>query len=121
MNWAPISLHELQRIIRTAEAEFNDDQSNLWQLIAIPPEKWKETKYGSPGEGFWAVAISGKRVLWYNDIEEGFNISDYRVYGQIGEYFANQDKLQWALNRLSKSTQNDGQITRQLGPPEPLI
>ena len=39
------------------------------------------------------VGISGNRVIWYNDIEDGFNISNYKEYGQILNYTCDQYKL----------------------------
>lgn len=62
-------------------------------MIRIEPEKWEEKEYGEEGGGFWVVGICGRRVIWYNDIEEGFNISTYHTYGQIDEYRCNQYEL----------------------------
>jgi hypothetical protein len=43
------------------------------------------------------------RVLWYNDIEEGFNVSRFTTVGSIPstEYWCNQDELRWALSALA--------------------
>jgi len=46
------------------------------------------------------VAIYGKTIIWYNDIEEGFNHSSYRQYGEIKECWCNQDNLEWVLQGL---------------------
>lgn len=73
---------------------------NFWERIKIAPVKWIETDFGKEGNGFWVVAICGKRVIWYNDIEEGFNISHYDVQGEIGEYHCEQDELSWAVLKL---------------------
>lgn len=45
--------------------------------------------------GFWAIAVIENRVLWYNDIEEGFNVSNFTEPGTIPstEYWCNQDEL----------------------------
>ncbi len=72
----------------------------LWHYIKIDPEKWQETEYGNKGGGFWAVGIFGRQVLWYNDIEEGFNVSSYRNYGVIGNYTCEQNELNTVLYRL---------------------
>jgi hypothetical protein len=40
------------------------------------------------GNGFWVVGLIGRKVVYYNDIEEGFNISDYKTYGTVDGYFA---------------------------------
>ena len=92
MAWKPISEENL------GDAEFfvgtNDHPSkkavgdNTYQ-----PKKWQQHPYGDQGGGFWAVAILGRTVIWYNDIEEGFNVSAYSQYGEIGVYWCNQDSL----------------------------
>ena len=107
--WTPITLTELNKLIKPEE--FDSSVTQLWELIKIEPEKWQETEYGNEGEGFWAVAIFGKNVIWYNDIEEGFNISSYTVYGKIDYYYCNQDELKHVLINLhnhKKSFQRNG-------------
>jgi hypothetical protein len=64
------------------------------------PIKWVEEKHGEDGGGFWVVAVCETKIIWYNDIEEGFNISEYKVYGHIGEYNCNQDELSWSISKL---------------------
>ena len=59
--------------------------------------------YGDDGGGFWVVGLIGKKVIWFNDIEEGFNISNYSIHGQIDDYNCNQDKLDWVIQRLYHS------------------
>jgi hypothetical protein len=41
-----------------------------------------------------------KKILWYNDIEEGFNISDYKNYGEFEDYYANQSELSSSVAAL---------------------
>ncbi|MFP5304141.1 hypothetical protein R2R70_23455, partial [Cobetia sp. SIMBA_158] len=60
-------------------------------------EKWIEEEYGKEGDGFWVVGLIGRKVIYYNDIEEGFNISDYTTFGTIDEYICNQDDLRIAI------------------------
>jgi hypothetical protein len=100
MEWKPISLSELQNQIETTEVDLKGELANFWQLIKIEPTKWSEKEYGDEGNGFWVVAITKTKVVWYNDIEEGFNISDYDTHGQINGYYSNEDELRWALATL---------------------
>ncbi len=55
-------------------------------------------------------------MLWFNDIEEGFNVSRFEEAGQIphDEYWCNQDELHLVLRSLREG----GGI--RLGPPEPV-
>ena len=100
MGWAPISEASLWDKLNAAENRMSLRQSKLWDVIRIVPEKWSQEPYGNEGGGFWAVALLGKRVVWYNDIEEGFNYSAYRRYGTIQSYWSNQDELEHAVQRL---------------------
>jgi hypothetical protein len=83
-KWTPLSIGDMKNLILKEAIEFHDEQSNFWDFIKIEPEKWKEKEYGTEGGGFWVVAIFGRQIIWYNDIEEGFNISFYKYYGEIG-------------------------------------
>ncbi len=98
--WKPISLSDLKNLILKGELELNDETLNFWDLIKTEPEKWDEKDYGVEGEGFWVVAIMGRQVIWYNDIEGGFNISGYKKYGRIDEYQCSQVELNWSVIAL---------------------
>ncbi|MFM2387577.1 MAG: hypothetical protein RL660_2334 [Bacteroidota bacterium] len=115
--WTPITLIELFDQIQKTETDLNGELRNFWQLIRIEPKKWSELTYGNEGNGFWVVAICGQKIIWYNDIEDGFNISNYTNYGQIDGYFCNQEELSWAIRRLYELIIFGGQIQGQAGPP----
>ncbi len=117
IDWKPISEVELYDQIQKTEIDLNGDLWNFWQLIKIDPAKWTEKNYGDKGGGFWVVAICGTKIIWYNDIEEGFNISSYKTYGQIEGYYCNQDDLSAALTRLFDLIKFGGEIIGQAGPP----
>lgn len=117
-EWKPIELNELYDEIRKTESDLNADLWNFWQLIKIDPEKWSEPQFGNKGGGFWVVAICGRKVIWYNDIEEGFNISDYKVYGKIIGYYCNQDELSWTVIRLFDLIKFGGDVIGNAGLPQ---
>jgi len=119
-EWKPIELSELYDEILKTESDLNGDLWNFWQLIKIDPEKWSEPQFGNEGGGFWVVAICGRKVIWYNDIEEGFNISDYNKYGQIDGYYCNQDEISWAVRQLFDLIKFGGDVVGQAEPPQPL-
>ncbi|MBE0392927.1 hypothetical protein [Flavobacterium sp. PL002] len=117
MEWKPITLIELYDEIQKTENDLNGELWNFWQLLKIEPEKWAEEQYGNEGGGFWVVAICGKKIIWYNDIEDGFNISDYKNYGQIDQYYCNQEEISSAVTRLFDLIKFSGNIIGQAGPP----
>jgi hypothetical protein len=120
-QWEPIPLKELFNEIQKTENDLNGDLKNFWDLIKIDPVKWKENEYGEMGGGFWVVGIFGHQVIWYNDIEEGFNISDYKIFGEIEDYWCNQDELVHVLCRLFEIIKGKGQLIRRVGPPQNLM
>ena len=101
--WTPITFSELNELIESGISKMSPDDIKLWKEVSINPEKWQEVELGEEGNGFWAVAIKGNQVIWYNDIEEGFNISPYSNYGKIDEYNAEQDELQMTIRKVRTS------------------
>lgn len=100
MNWTPITESELCEKIVQAEARMTPEQFRLWQEIKITPAKWQQSPWGEPGQGFWAVGVIGQQVIWFNDIEDGFNLSRYQIRGTIGEYWCNQDGLEAQIQTI---------------------
>ena len=116
MDWRPLTREELQRTVERELADCTDEQRAYFNIVAFEPTKWSQTPYGDEGDGFWAIAAHHNRVLWYNDIEEGFNVSAFTEWGTIptNEYWCNQDELRFALPALM------GDHMWKAGPPEPL-
>ncbi len=80
------------------------EQKALWAQVAIKPTKWEEKEHGVKGHGFWVIGIYRNRAIWYNDIEEGFNISSFEHYGSLNSYEAEQDELQWTIQKLKNES-----------------
>ena len=102
MTWHPIRLTDLQAILSRDLVECTVEQREFFDRARVAPVKWRLAPLGDQGGGFWAVAVNSDRVLWYNDIEDGFNVSRFDVRGEIprDEDWCNQDSLRWALPRL---------------------
>ena len=65
------------------------------------------------------MGVIGETVIWYNPIEEGFNISPFKSYGTIDDYRCNQDHLAQTLCSLLCQIEN-GMEPGCFGPPQPL-
>lgn len=102
MIWEPITSEELSLEISKGEKEMSSENFQFWNEIKFTPTKWTEHEFGDEGRGFLAVAKYKNFVLYYNDIEEGFNISEFEKDREIKEYGAEQDELQFALIKLRK-------------------
>ena len=71
------------------------------------------------GGGFWVVAVADRECIWYNDIEDGFNVSRFDVSGLIADYWCNQSELQHTMHALVRHVET-GRPPVRLGPTEPL-
>jgi len=117
MNWQSISEVEIWNSINECYARMSQTQKRLWDVIKITPEKWDQNPWGAPGNGFWAVAIIGDCVIWYNDIELGFNRSKYLTFGEIEEYFCNQDNLEEVVQYVINEIQDGCDAAPRCSPP----
>ncbi|HET7584960.1 MAG TPA: hypothetical protein VFK13_08635 [Gemmatimonadaceae bacterium] len=110
----PMTRAELEARIASELPHCTPDDRALYARAAIAPAKWQLSPWGDAGGGFWVIAVHEDRVLWYNDVEDGFNVSCFSRRGDVGEYWCNQDELRHALPRLA------GELGVRLGPPQPL-
>ena len=120
IDWQPISLEALGERIAQGVARMSAPQRRLWEAIRIAPEKWQLAPYGDPGGGFWVVALIGRNVIWYNDAEEGFNRSHYGSYGEIGEYWRNDDELEVTVGYLMLALEKGVDLLRLRKSPRPV-
>ena len=115
-TWSPITLGELSDLVTTSLAVMQARDRRLWDLVRVPPVKWCQHPWGDLGGGFWVVGLIGRQVLWYNDIEDGFNVSRYDEVGTITEYWSNQDELHHVIIRLNQQIDAKTPLGN-LGPP----
>lgn len=120
MSWTPLSEEELWDMLNSAWQRMTPAQRRLWEAIRIDPEKWIQQPYGDMGGGFWAVGLLGRQIVWFNDIEEGFNCSEYTTYGTIGTYWCNQDQLEKTVQHLLNSVTTGESTGYGFGPPQNL-
>lgn len=104
--WQPISEEKIYEFINDAERAMKPQVRNLWEKIKIPPQKWQQSPMGDLGGGFWVIALIGQTCIYYNDIEDGFNQSEYDQYGLIKDYYCNQTNLLEYLNWLTADLTN---------------
>lgn len=100
--WTPVKETTIRKDIAYCGDLLFDQPACLqfWEYIQIIPEKWTEKTMGQVGGGFWVVAIIGKSVIYYNDIEEGYNRSPYTRYGEIDAYNCGQLQLHEIIESL---------------------
>ena len=101
-TWSPISDKQPLTFIEQGTPSLSEEEYRFFEMIKIPLQKWQLPPWGDQGGGFWVLGVFGSIVLWYNDIEEGFNFSFYSVTGQIGKYWCNQDDFDIFIKRVYK-------------------
>ncbi len=85
MEWTSLTREDLDELISRGLEPMDDAVQTAWTAIRIEPEKWQCSPWGDEGGGFWVVAEKDGQVVWYNDIEDGFNISRFATRGIIDE------------------------------------
>jgi hypothetical protein len=109
-----MSLTDWLAMIDHQRRRCSDKLRAFLDCVAFEPTKWKQCPYGDEGGGFWAIAADQGRVLWYNDVEEGFYVSVFADWGTIpnDEYWCNQDELCDAVTALKYGPSG------RMGPPQ---
>ena len=92
-----INIEELNILLAKSESGLSIELKNIWTEIKIEPELWFENV---TSRSYWAIAIIDREVVWYNDTENGFNISKFNELGTIGEYWSDQCPLEDLLWHL---------------------
>jgi hypothetical protein len=115
VEWEPISEAALRTRVGQGRARMTPAQLRLWEAVRIEPEKWQQHPYGDQGKGFWVVGLIGRTVLWYNDIEDGFNRSRFSDYGTIDDYWCNQDELEVAVQYVLTALEHGSDLLRLVG------
>ena len=107
--WRPVSKEKIIRDIEYCEIIFYTNPACLkfWNLIKVPLQKWSEKTLGEQGGGFWVVALAGNSVIYYNDIEEGYNLSAFTRFGEIDEYIAGQSELYELIETMHSEITNE--------------
>ncbi|MEW8073348.1 MAG: hypothetical protein AB2765_11185 [Candidatus Thiodiazotropha endolucinida] len=71
--------------------------------------------------GTKVVAIIGNTVIWINDIEKGFNRSNFKEFGIIEEYYCNQDELEWQVQNVINQMRDGYDSAGYCGAPQPIV
>src|SRR5438105_4529603 len=102
MKPEPLGRKSFLDILNDDLSHCTSEQHAFFARAKFEPERWKQSPWGDFVGGFWAVASYQGRVLWFNEIEDGFNVSEYQTWGVIpkDQYWCNQDSVDLALQIL---------------------
>ena len=97
MEWKPASIEIVESIVQADLAECDQEQVSAFDRYAIPLCRAPIVRYGK-AESVIVVARRGEEVIYWEDVEEGFNVSPIAPDGRILVHSCNQDDLGLALN-----------------------
>jgi hypothetical protein len=97
MERQPATVEEVVKIVRDDLAECDEEQLVAFKRYAVEPYAAPILRHGEM-ENAIVVARRGDEVIYWEDVEEGFNLSPVAPDGRILEHWCNQDELRFALN-----------------------
>ena len=115
MEWKPATVEAVKKIIEDDLANCDDEQLAAFRHYGVAPYVAPILRYGKV-ESVVVVARRGSEVIYWEDVEEGFNLSPMAEGGRILEHHCNQDELKHALNAWIEARSQWG----KLGPAIPI-
>lgn len=97
-SWTSATAEAVSTIIGRDLAECDGMQAAVFNRYSVDPHPRPIVRYGQI-ESVIVVAQKGNEVIYWEDVEEGFNASPVDDQGKIVEHGCNQDSLGVALNR----------------------
>jgi hypothetical protein len=91
------TIEAVKNIVRDDLIECDDKQAAAFERYAVEPYLAPVLRYGE-AESLVVVARREDEVIYWEDVEEGFNVSPVGADGRILEHYCNQDTLGLALN-----------------------
>lgn len=96
MAWQPATIEDVKAIIREDLGKCDAAQSEAFRRFAVEPYAARLQRYGK-AETAIVVARKGIEAMYWEDVEEGFNISRVSSDGSLLDHHCNQDDLSLAL------------------------
>ena len=115
MEWLPATIEDVRMILDGDLQECDPEQTATFKKYAVEPYLAPIVRYGEL-EQVVVVARNGDEVMYWEDVEEGFNLSPIASDGKILEHWCNQDELRYAVNSWIEGRSAGG----KLGPATPI-
>jgi hypothetical protein len=87
----------VRQIVVTDLKDCDAEQLAAFEKYRVEPFSAPIVRYGQT-ERVVVVARNGDQVIYYEDVEDGFNVSPISPDGRVLEHWCNQDELRFALN-----------------------
>jgi len=95
--WQPIAESELNELIENELKECSPELVKVFQTYRIDPVRLPISRNGDDTDFVFVAAKRDNEVMYYEDIEDGWNFSPLSEEGRILEHWCNQDELKYAL------------------------
>lgn len=106
MSRIPATVDDVKKIVENDLARCNNDKLLIYKKYAVAPYLAPIVRNGKL-EMAVVVARKGQEVIYWEDVEEGFNISPVDNDGKILNHLCNQDDLPLALDSWMKAQPNN--------------
>lgn len=114
-DWQPATIKEVKEIVVRDLKDCDAEQLAAFDKYRVEPFSAPLVRFGQI-ERVVVVARNGDQVIYYEDVEDGFQVSPISPDGRVLEHWCNQDELPFALNAWI-----DGRgIPGRFGPAVPL-
>ena len=96
-DWQPATIEEVNEIVARDLKDCDAEQLAAFAKYRVEPFSAALVRYGQT-ESVVVVARNGDQVIYWEDVEDGFNVSPIDSDGRVLEHWCNQDELRYALN-----------------------
>ena len=97
MDWKPASVESVKGFVQEDLAKCTQTEIALYETYRVDPYLAPINRLGKV-EKVVVVARKGTQVIYWEDIEEGFGVSEVDSTGHVTEQDCNQNDLRTALN-----------------------
>lgn len=97
MDWQPATIEKVKTIVAEDLKDCDAEQIAVYKKHAVEPFVAPIERYGKM-ESVVVVARNRNHVIYWEDVEYGFNVSPIAPDGRILEHWCNQEELKYALN-----------------------
>jgi hypothetical protein len=107
MEWKASSIEDVRRIVQDDLANCDPRQTAVFEKYRVGPHYAPIARLGGV-DHVVVVAKKENQVIYWEDIEEGFGVSQVDTDGKITEQDCNQNDLSLAINAWIQPSTNSG-------------
>ena len=94
-DWRPATVDEVKEIVASDLKACDAAQMAAFTKYRVEPFSAPLVRYGKM-ESVVVVARNGDQVIYWEDVEDGFNVSPISPEGRVTEHWCNQDELRFS-------------------------